>query len=71
MVGGSIASTILALLGLILVVITGTRLCGELRMPAWPLFLFPFGAIMMVMIMLHSMMQILIKGHTEWRGRKV
>ena len=69
--GGSITSIAFALLGLMLVMITGARLCKELRISVWPLFLFPLGAVVMVMIMINSMMQVLIKGQTDWRGRKV
>lgn len=44
--------------------------CGELGLSRWNAFLFPLGAVIMIGIMLNSMRHILVKGQTEWRGRK-
>lgn len=67
MSGGSFQ--ILALAAFLLTVITGTTLCGELRLEKKYVFLFPLGALVMSAVMLNSMIQILFKGRTEWRGR--
>ena len=60
---------ILALAAFLLTLITGTTLCGELRLEKKYVFLFPLGALVMSAVMLNSMIQILFKGRTEWRGR--
>jgi chlorobactene glucosyltransferase len=59
----------LSLLGLALSLATGIGLCRELDLDKKNVFLFPLGAIMMVLIMFNSMMQTLLLGRTEWRGR--
>ncbi|MFQ5673247.1 MAG: glycosyltransferase [Nitrospinales bacterium] len=69
--GSSVPSIALASFGVMLVLITGARLCGELQIPARLALLFPLGALVMAAIMLNSMVQSLLKGQTEWRGRKV
>jgi len=44
-------------------------LCHELGLERKNVFLFPLGAIVMVVIMLSSMVQSLLLRRTEWRGR--
>jgi len=59
----------LSLLGLALSLVTGLGLCYELGLERKNVFLFPLGAIVMVVIMLNSMVQTLLLRRTEWRGR--
>jgi len=59
----------LAFIGLSMVVVAGATLCHELRLAKWNLFLFPLGAVIMGVIMLNSMIQVIWKQQTEWRGR--
>lgn len=59
----------LSLLGLIMVLTAEAKLCQELRLNERNILLLPLGAIMMSMLMLHSMIQIQLKGHSRWRGR--
>lgn len=58
-----------ALAGLALVLISKATLCHELHLPKRNLFLFPLGALVMAAIMINSMVHILFRGHSEWRGR--
>ena len=58
-----------SLLGLALSLVTGLGLCHELGLERKNVFLFPLGAIVMVVIMLSSMVQSLLLRRTEWRGR--
>lgn len=60
---------LLSFAALLLVLITGIHLCEELRLEKRNVLLFPLGAIMMSVVMLNSMLQILLKGRAEWRGR--
>jgi len=69
--GSPVPLIALSSFGLMLVLLSGTRLCGELQIPARLAVLFPLGAVVMAAIMFNSMAQSLLKGHTEWRGRKV
>jgi len=59
----------ISLLGLALSLVTGLGLCHELGLERKYVFLFPLGAIVMVVIMFNSMVQILLLRRTEWRGR--
>jgi len=61
--------TCISLLGLMLTLITSLFLCFELNLKKRNVFLFPLGAIVMAAIMMNSMIQILIFGRAEWRGR--
>ena len=58
-----------SLLGLGLSLATGLGLCHELGLERKNVFLFPLGAIVMVVIMFSSMVQTLLLRRTEWRGR--
>lgn len=46
------------------------HLCDELCLQRRNAFLFPLGAFVMSAIMVNSMLQVLVKKETEWRGRK-
>jgi chlorobactene glucosyltransferase len=59
----------ISLLGLALSLATGLGLCYELGLERKNVFLFPLGAIVMVVIMFNSMVQTLLLRRTEWRGR--
>jgi len=59
----------ISLLGLALSLATGLGLCHELGLERKNIFLFPLGAIVMVLIMFSSMVQTLLLRRTEWRGR--
>jgi chlorobactene glucosyltransferase len=59
----------LSLLSLSISLVGGLGLCYELGLERKNVFLFPLGAIMMVVIMLNSMIQTLLLGRIEWRGR--
>jgi chlorobactene glucosyltransferase len=59
----------ISLLGLALSLATGLGLCHELGLERKNVFLFPLGAIVMVVIMFSSMVQTLLLRRTEWRGR--
>ena len=59
----------LSLLSLGMSLVGGLGLCHELGLERKNVFLFPLGAIMMVVIMLNSMIQALFLRRTEWRGR--
>ena len=59
----------ISLLGLALSLATGLGLCYELGLERKNVFLFPLGAIVMVVIMFNSMVQTLLLERTEWRGR--
>jgi len=58
-----------ALAALLMMLSASFHLCGEIQLKRWNAFLFPVGAFIMAAIMLNSMIQILIKRQTEWRGR--
>jgi len=58
-----------ALAGLALVLISKATLCHELHLPKRNLLLFPLGALVMAAIMINSMVHVLFRGHSEWRGR--
>ena len=58
-----------SLLGLGLSLAAGLGLCHELGLERKNVFLFPLGAIVMVVIMFNSMVQTLLLRRTEWRGR--
>ena len=59
----------ISLLGLALSLAAGLGLCHELGLERKNVFLFPLGAIVMVVIMFNSMVQTLLLERTEWRGR--
>ena len=59
----------MALAGLGLVLITKFTLCHELKLEKRYALLFPLGALVMSAIMINSMVHILYRGQTEWRGR--
>ena len=59
----------ISLLGLALSLAACLVLCYELGLEKKNVFLFPLGAIVMVMIMFNSMVQTLLLERTEWRGR--
>ena len=59
----------ISLLGLCLVLFSGTFLCHELRLPKSNVFLFPLGALVMSAVMINSMVHILFGKRAEWRGR--
>ena len=59
----------ISLVGLALSLATGLGLCHELGLKRKNVFLFPLGAIVMVVIMFSSMVQTLLLRRTEWRGR--
>jgi len=59
-----------ALAGLLMTLTASFHLCDELRLQRGNAFLFPLGAFMMSAIMMNSMLQVLVKRQTEWRGRK-
>ena len=69
LVGTGVAWICISLIGLILCLITGCGLCHELGLKKHNVFLFPLGAIAMVMIMFNSMVQVVFFGRAEWRGR--
>ena len=56
-------------IGLALSLVTGVGLCHELGLERKNVFLFPLGAIVMVVIMFNSMVHTLLLGRAEWRGR--
>ena len=60
----------IALLGLLMTWAACLHLCDELRLQRGNAFLFPLGALMMSAIMMNSMLQVVVKKETEWRGRK-
>ena len=66
---GGVAWICISLIGLILCLITGCGLCHELGLKKHNVFLFPLGAIAMVVIMFNSMVQVVFFGRAEWRGR--
>jgi hypothetical protein len=66
---GGVAWICISLIGLILCLITGCGLCHELGLKKHNVFLFPLGAIAMVAIMFNSMVQVVVFGRAEWRGR--
>jgi chlorobactene glucosyltransferase len=68
-VGTGVAWTCVSLIGLILCLMTGCGLCHQLGLKKYNIFLFPIGAIAMVMIMFNSMVQVVFFGRSEWRGR--
>jgi hypothetical protein len=68
-VGTGVAWVCASLIGLILCLITGCGLCHELGLKKYNVFLFPLGAIAMVIIMFNSMVQVVFFGRAEWRGR--
>jgi len=68
--GTGILWTGTALTGLLMTLTASIHLCDELRLQRWSVFLFPLGAFMMSAIMVNSMLQVLVKKQTEWRGRK-
>ena len=59
----------ISLLGLALSLAAGLGLCHELGLEKKNVFLFPLGAIVMVVIMFNSMVHTLLLGRAEWRGR--
>jgi chlorobactene glucosyltransferase len=68
--GTGILWTGIASVALLMPLTASIHLCDELRLPRRNAFLFPLGAIMMSAIMVNSMLQVLVKKETEWRGRK-
>ena len=58
-----------SILGLLLTLITGLVLCHELNLEKRNVFLFPLGAIVMVIIMINSMVQVVFLRRAKWRGR--
>ena len=67
--GAGIVWVSISLFGLALSLVAGLCLCHELGLEGKNVFLFPLGAIVMVVIMLNSMVHTLFLGRTEWRGR--
>ena len=59
----------ISLLGPALSLAAGLGLCHELGLERKNVFLFPLGAIVMVVIMFNSMVQTLLLERIEWRGR--
>ena len=59
----------ISMLGPALSLAAGLGLCHELGLERKNVFLFPLGAIVMVVIMFNSMVQTLVLERTEWRGR--
>lgn len=59
----------LSFLGLIMVLTAKVKLCRELRLNEINILLLPLGAIMISMLLFHSMIQIQMSGHSQWRGR--
>jgi hypothetical protein len=49
--------------------ITKLTLCHELNLERRYAFLFPLGALVVTAIMINSMIQVLLRGQAEWRGR--
>ena len=68
--GTGILCTGTAFFALLMTLTASFHLCDELRLQRRNAFLFPIGAFMMSAIMVNSMLQILVKRQTEWRGRK-
>ena len=62
-------SQILSTFNLFTILIVNLVFCKELRLSTFYLFTFPLGALVFSGVMISSMLQILIKGTTEWRGR--
>jgi len=67
--GSGLGWQVMALAGLGLVLITKLTLCHELNLEKRYALLFPLGALVMAAIMINSMIHILYRGQTEWRGR--
>ena len=59
----------MALVGVVLVTAAAYKTCDELGLHRNTAALFPIGAIVMAAIMLNSMLYILVRKKTEWRGR--
>jgi chlorobactene glucosyltransferase len=55
--------------GVSLVMITEWIVCHELKLEKRYALLFPLGALVMTAIMINSMVHVLLRGQTEWRGR--
>jgi len=68
-VGSGLGWQVMALAGLGLVLITKWTLCHELNLEKRYALLFPLGALVMAAIMINSMIHVLFRGGTEWRGR--
>jgi chlorobactene glucosyltransferase len=67
--GSGLGWQAMALAGLGLVLITKWALCHELNLEKRYALLFPLGALVMAAIMINSMIHVLFRGGTEWRGR--
>lgn len=67
--GSGLGWQAMAWAGLGLVLITKLTLCHELNLEKRYALLFPLGALVMAAIMINSMVHILYRGQTEWRGR--
>lgn len=59
----------MALAGVTMVTAAAYKTCDELRLHRNNAALFPLGALVMAAIMLNSMVYILVRKKTEWRGR--
>ena len=68
--GTGILWTATALSGLLMSWAASVHLCDELGLQRRNALLFPLGAIVLSAIMMNSMLQVLVKKETEWRGRK-
>ena len=69
MLESGLMEQVLAWSGLGLVVVTKYVLCHELNLEKRYLLLFPLGAVMTTLIMINSMIHVLFRGQSEWRGR--
>ncbi len=67
--GSALGWQLLASGGLLAVLTAGGVLCHELGLRKYTLILFPLGALVMAAIMVNSMIHVLFRGRSEWRGR--
>ena len=68
-VGSALIWQGMAWTGLGMVLITEWIVCHEVNLEKRYAFLFPLGALIMAAIMINSMIYVLFRGKTEWRGR--
>jgi chlorobactene glucosyltransferase len=68
-VGSGLGWQMMALAGLGMVLITKMALCHELHLEKRYALLFPLGALVMAVIMINSMIHVLYRGQSVWRGR--
>lgn len=65
----SLIGLAIACAGVGLVLVTEWVVCHELKLDKRYALLFPLGALVMAAIMINSMVHVLFRGQTEWRGR--